>query len=96
MSTETNPAATPGTQAAAKQPQATARLYRRTTLLRLTGTFISVLDFFIVNVAIPSIQRDLHASSAEIEFVVAGFALAYGSGLCCPASHRSTRGPLEC
>lgn len=47
----------------------------------LAGTFISVLDFFIVNVAIPSLQRNLHASSAGIEMVVAGFALAFGSGL---------------
>jgi MFS family permease len=81
MSTETNPAAAPGTQAAANPPQAPAQLYWGTTLLLLTGTVISVLDFFIVNVAIPSIQRDLHASSAGIEFVVAGFALGYGSGL---------------
>jgi EmrB/QacA subfamily drug resistance transporter len=47
----------------------------------LAGTFIAVLDFFIVNVAVPSIQRDLGASSADIEWIVAGFAIAYGSGL---------------
>ncbi|HEX6521526.1 MAG TPA: MFS transporter [Streptosporangiaceae bacterium] len=47
----------------------------------LVGVFVTILDFFIVNVAIPSIQRDLHARPAEIQFVVAGFALAYGSGL---------------
>ncbi|MEV7236610.1 MFS transporter [Streptomyces sp. NPDC051020] len=47
----------------------------------LTGVFITVLDFFIVNVAIPATQRDLHAGSAAIEWVVAGYALAYGSGL---------------
>ncbi len=34
-----------------------------------------VLDFFIVNVALPSIQRDLHAGTGAIEWVVAGFAL---------------------
>jgi EmrB/QacA subfamily drug resistance transporter len=55
--------------------------YWGTTLVLLAGTFISVLDFFIVNVAIPSLQRNLHASSAGIEMVVAGFALAFGSGL---------------
>jgi MFS family permease len=55
--------------------------YWGTTLVLLTGTFMSVLDFFIVNVAVPSIQRDLHTNSAGIEFVVVGFALAYGSGL---------------
>ena len=34
-----------------------------------------VLDFFIVNVALPSMQRDLHASGGAIEWVVAGYAL---------------------
>jgi EmrB/QacA subfamily drug resistance transporter len=34
-----------------------------------------VLDFFIVNVALPSIQSDLHAGSGSIEWVVAGYAL---------------------
>jgi EmrB/QacA subfamily drug resistance transporter len=35
-----------------------------------------VLDFFIVNVALPSMQHELHARSGAIEWVVAGFALA--------------------
>jgi EmrB/QacA subfamily drug resistance transporter len=34
-----------------------------------------VLDFFIVNVALPSMQSDLHAGTGAIEWVVAGFAL---------------------
>jgi EmrB/QacA subfamily drug resistance transporter len=41
----------------------------------LTGTFMVVLDFFIVNVALPSMQRQLHAGTGAIEWVVAGFAL---------------------
>jgi len=41
----------------------------------LAGTFMVVLDFFIVNVALPSMQSDLHASSGSIEWVVAGYAL---------------------
>ncbi|WP_067473584.1 MFS transporter [Actinomadura hibisca] len=49
--------------------------------LVLTGVFITILDFFIVNVAIPSLQRDLHAGAAAVEWVVAGYGLAYGSGL---------------
>ncbi|MEU1437495.1 MFS transporter [Streptomyces sp. NPDC005786] len=47
----------------------------------LTGVFITTLDFFIVNVAVPSTQHDLHAGPTAIEWVVAGYALAYGSGL---------------
>jgi EmrB/QacA subfamily drug resistance transporter len=41
----------------------------------LTGTFMVVLDFFIVNVALPAMQSGLHASTAAIEWVVAGYAL---------------------
>ena len=41
----------------------------------LAGTFMLVLDFFIVNVALPSMQADLGASATAIEWVVAGYAL---------------------
>ena len=41
----------------------------------LCGTFVYVLDFFVVNVALPSIQRDLAASAAAIEWIVAGYGL---------------------
>ena len=41
----------------------------------LAGIFMVVLDFFIVNVALPSIQTDLHATAGSIEWVVAGYAL---------------------
>ncbi len=43
----------------------------------LAGTFMITLDFFIVNVAIPSIQADLHASSSAVEWVVAGYGLTF-------------------
>jgi MFS family permease len=39
------------------------------------GTFIFVLDFFVVNVALPDIQRSLGASEAAIEWLVSGYAL---------------------
>src|ERR1700761_343667 len=41
----------------------------------LCGTFVYVLDFFVVNVALPSIQRGLAASPAAIEWIVAGYGL---------------------
>jgi EmrB/QacA subfamily drug resistance transporter len=50
-------------------------------LVLLAGTFMAVLDFFIVNVAIPGMQHDLRASDAEIQLVVAGYAVAYASAL---------------
>ncbi|MYR23023.1 MFS transporter, partial [Streptomyces sp. SID6137] len=42
-------------------------------LVVLLGLFIANIDFFIVNVAIPSLQRDMHATSAEIQLVAATF-----------------------
>jgi len=47
----------------------------------LTGTFMITLDFFIVNVAVPAMQGDLVATSAAIEWVVAGYGLAFAAGL---------------
>src|SRR5579875_2228189 len=41
----------------------------------LAGTFMVVLDFFIVNVALPQIQVRLHAADSAVEWVVAGYAL---------------------
>ncbi|MGW1997334.1 MFS transporter [Embleya sp. NPDC001921] len=50
-------------------------------LVLLAGIFITTLDFFIVNVAIPATQEDLHATPAAIQWVVAGFGLAVAAGL---------------
>ena len=41
----------------------------------MCGVFMIVLDFFIVNVALPSIQAELHAGSSAVEWVVAGYGL---------------------
>jgi len=43
--------------------------------------FMSLLDVSIVNVALPSIQRDLGASPATVQWVVSGYALAFGLAL---------------
>jgi EmrB/QacA subfamily drug resistance transporter len=45
----------------------------------LAGTFMVVLDFFIVNVALPSMQGRLHAGAGAIEWVVAGYGLSLAS-----------------
>ncbi len=46
----------------------------------LAGAFMTTLDFFIVNVAIPSMQRELHADTAAIQLVVAGYGVALAAG----------------
>ncbi|MFE9955168.1 MFS transporter [Micromonospora sp. NPDC005299] len=47
----------------------------------LTATFMTAIDAFIVNVALPAMQRDLHAGPAALEWVVAGYVLAVAAGL---------------
>jgi MFS family permease len=47
----------------------------------LLGNVLAVLDFFVVNVALPAIDRDLDAGPAALELLVAGYAAAYASGL---------------
>jgi EmrB/QacA subfamily drug resistance transporter len=42
---------------------------------------MAVLDTTIVNVALPSIQQGAHASSGALEWVVSGYALAFGLAL---------------
>jgi EmrB/QacA subfamily drug resistance transporter len=44
----------------------------------LSGTFLIVLDFFIVNVALPSVQTDLHAGDTTLAWLVAGYGLTFG------------------
>ncbi|GAC1634981.1 MAG: MFS transporter [Chloroflexota bacterium] len=43
----------------------------------LIASFMVLLDISIVNVAIPSIQRNLHASFGQIQLVIALYQLAY-------------------
>jgi Arabinose efflux permease len=42
----------------------------------MIGTFMFVLDFFIVNVALPAIQQGLRAGEGAIEWIVAGYAIS--------------------
>src|SRR5947209_2524234 len=43
----------------------------------MIGTFMAILDIFIVIVAIPSISKGLHTNFSSIELVIAGYTLAY-------------------
>jgi EmrB/QacA subfamily drug resistance transporter len=73
MSTQSLDQAVPAPRAGAL---ARARANRWAPLpIVLAGTFMVVLDFFIVNVALPSMQARLHASDGAIEWVVAGYSL---------------------
>jgi len=66
------------------------RFRRGPLAVLLTGIFLIVLDFFVVNVALPSVQRDLHADATELQWLVAGYALTFG-GLLLVASRLADR-----
>jgi predicted MFS family arabinose efflux permease len=61
---------------AAAGEQADPRRWLTLVILLLAG-FMNLLDVSIVNIAIPSIQRDLHASYADVQWALAGYTLAY-------------------
>lgn len=46
-------------------------------VLILTASFLTSFDFFVVNVALAAMRTDLGARPAQIEFVVAGYGLAF-------------------
>src|ERR1700721_262491 len=43
----------------------------------LTGAFLPILDFNVVNLALPAIRGDLGASSSEVQFVISAYAATY-------------------
>src|SRR5437660_8991837 len=43
----------------------------------LVGAFLAPLDFFIVNVALPSISSGLKANSGEVQLVISGYSVVY-------------------
>ncbi|HTZ27376.1 MAG TPA: MFS transporter [Streptosporangiaceae bacterium] len=70
----TRPAAIAPALAAEGQPASLSALGLMTVLI---GVFLPMTDFFIVNVALPTIDRDLHAPAGMLQLVVAGYAIAY-------------------
>ncbi|MGV9994304.1 MFS transporter [Streptomyces sp. NPDC003374] len=47
----------------------------------MTAAFMDLVDVTIVNIAIPSIQKDAGASFSQIQWITAGYALAFAAGL---------------
>ncbi|WP_344662200.1 MFS transporter [Catenulispora subtropica] len=68
-------------EAPAAKSTPNAKSANLTLLVLLAGVFMTTLDIFIVNVAIPATQRDLHASSASIQWIVAGYSLTVAAGV---------------
>lgn len=47
----------------------------------MTAAFMDLVDVTIVNIAIPSIKQDEGASFSQIQWITAGYALAFAAGL---------------
>ena len=45
------------------------------------GLFMIMLDNTVVNVALPSIQKDLHMSEANLQWIVNAYTLVFGGFL---------------
>ena len=46
-------------------------------IVLLVGAFLAPLDFFIVNLALPSITSGLNATPGDTQFVISGYAVVY-------------------
>jgi EmrB/QacA subfamily drug resistance transporter len=67
----------PGVAAVAPSFLSTSR-GRLTLVLLCAVQFLDILDSSIVNVALPSIQRDLHFTQQNLQWVLSGYLLTYG------------------
>jgi EmrB/QacA subfamily drug resistance transporter len=81
-STRPEPAPTPaaaanGTASRARGDKLDPALVRLVIIL-LVGLIPSLLDTTIVNVAIASVGRDLHATVSQIQWVITGYLLSFG------------------
>ena len=65
------------------QPRASAGYPRRwlAAIVMIAGALMDMIDVTIVNVALPTIRRDLHASATQLEWVVSGYMLAFAAAL---------------
>ena len=70
--------APPAAPAPAAPARGSATPWLLSLLVLVTGMFMSVLDVSIVNVAIPSMQKDFGATTDQIQWVSTAYSLALG------------------
>lgn len=75
---EKTPETTPG---AAPEPAPGDRRRWFALAIVMTAAFMDLVDVTIVNIAIPSIRQDAGASWSQIQWITAGYALAFAAGL---------------
>lgn len=76
---------TPGAQTPGAQTQVTA-LQWWVLVLAAVGSFMVILDMLVVATALTAIQRDLHASMADLEWTVNAYTLSFAVLLMTSAS----------
>lgn len=54
--------------------------YLKLTII-LFAQLLSIMDIFIMNVSIPSIQRDIHASNGQMQLIIAAYLIGFASFL---------------
>ncbi|MCX5037248.1 MFS transporter [Streptomyces coelicoflavus] len=72
---------TPLSPAATGAPAAGDRRRWFALAIVMTAAFMDLVDVTIVNIAIPSIQKDEGATFSQIQWITAGYALAFAAGL---------------
>jgi EmrB/QacA subfamily drug resistance transporter len=77
QATDTTPAPDPAPAAPTTGPDTRRKKAIRLALI-LVASFMMVLDFSIVNVALPSIERELNLSASVVDWVVTAYAIAFG------------------
>ncbi|MFJ3926091.1 MFS transporter [Streptomyces sp. NPDC090022] len=81
MTTETS-LTPPGNETGPTEPATPADRRRWLALaIVMTAAFMDLVDVTIVNIAIPSMSADLHTSTSAIQWITAGYALAFAAGL---------------
>src|SRR5215472_8356274 len=70
-----SPRAAPPPARPAPEP---ARLHGPALALILTAAFMVVLDFSIVNVALPSIEAELGFPADAVQWIITAYAIAFG------------------
>jgi EmrB/QacA subfamily drug resistance transporter len=78
---ETQPETQPETQAVARGALPLGRARTIALLSLFLASTMELLDTTIVNVALPTIETGLHASAAQLQWMVAAYPLAFAVGL---------------
>jgi EmrB/QacA subfamily drug resistance transporter len=66
---------------AAKAPPAGYPWRWLAAIVMIVGALMDMIDVTIVNVALPTVRRDLGASATQLEWVVSGYMLAFAAAL---------------